>query len=333
MNKVPKSPKVKPNLNPKKKGVSGVLSQLNLLSANYTSELKSKMDRLDKLIGPKHWLSVGTYKETILKNHLASKVPSRYAISSGFTMSAANVNKIITKQTDILIWDEIDNSPFYRDTDFVIVPPEAVKVAIEVKSTLSNGSLKIALKNLDSYITFRGHVRYNTNISKCIFAYQIDNKLTFPNGVLRLLRDFYNAESSWPNIDRLNFSKNSQNLKHWSFPWVSLIVVLGVGVIVLNKWHINGTSFPVYSVHPANATSIDNTYGFLERFILAQLLDCTNLSIGQQDRPGMADAILNNVPFAVDGIAHLALEQLPPTITTIGRLTQNNIKRVIKKFI
>jgi hypothetical protein len=312
---------------------SDILEQLKMLSASYTAELKSKMDRLDVLIGEKHWLTVGTYKESLLKNHLAGKVPKRYDISTGFSMSSALRTKTISKQTDIIIWDSLDNSPFYRDSDFVIVPPESVKTVIEVKSTLTSDTLKKALTNLDSYVVFRDHIRHNTNIYKCIFAYQLGESFSFPEGLLQHLWDFYSSETSRPNTGRLNFFTSSKNSMHWSFPWVAAIVVLGVGVVALNAWEIDGKAYPVFSVHPSDPSSIDNTYGFLEQCILAQLLDCTSLAVGKMDRPGMVDALLRNQPFTLDGTAHLSLDQLPSSISKIGTLTEQKVKEVVPRFL
>ena len=69
-------------------------------------ELRSTVDRLDELLGKHHWLSVGTYKETLLKKTLCRVVPCKYSIDSGFVFGVNRDGNIIrSAQSDILIWD------------------------------------------------------------------------------------------------------------------------------------------------------------------------------------------------------------------------------------
>jgi hypothetical protein len=50
--------------------------------ATYGNELRAKVARLDDLIGRSHWLSVGTYKENLVRSILTNKLPRQYEISS-----------------------------------------------------------------------------------------------------------------------------------------------------------------------------------------------------------------------------------------------------------
>jgi hypothetical protein len=142
--------------------------------------------------------SIGDYKENILRNHFANKVPTKYHVSTGFALSASNNKKKISRQTDILIWDSANHSPFYRDNNFVIVPTESVKTVIEVKSTLNQTSLSDAIDNLDSYVVFKDDIRYESRLLKCIFAYDLDPKLKFPDGILNKIYSHYQTHKDWP---------------------------------------------------------------------------------------------------------------------------------------
>ena len=131
------------------------LSGLEEFFSTSNKELLSTVNRLDKLIGSNHWLSVGTYKETLLKKSLRKVVPGKYSIDSGFVVAANKEGKVIrSTQTDILIWDSANFSPLFRDENFVIILPEACKIMIEVKGVLSAKELKKSLSNFDSMIDF-----------------------------------------------------------------------------------------------------------------------------------------------------------------------------------
>ncbi|MGL1044646.1 hypothetical protein ACSTD6_20785 [Vibrio vulnificus] len=47
---------------------------------SYSHELQSKMKRLDGLIGRHHWLSVGEYKESILRDLLTELLPKKFEV-------------------------------------------------------------------------------------------------------------------------------------------------------------------------------------------------------------------------------------------------------------
>jgi hypothetical protein len=51
------------------------MNELDEFFQSSNKELSSTVKRLDKLIGDNHWLSVGMYKETLLKNHCKELSP------------------------------------------------------------------------------------------------------------------------------------------------------------------------------------------------------------------------------------------------------------------
>ncbi|WP_198533055.1 DUF6602 domain-containing protein, partial [Salinivibrio kushneri] len=83
--------------------------------SSHSYELMSKMQRLDYLIGREHWLSVGNYKEELLRSLLRNLLPKRYEVSTGFILSLnENGEQIKSKQQDIIVWDSNDFSAIFR---------------------------------------------------------------------------------------------------------------------------------------------------------------------------------------------------------------------------
>lgn len=162
--------------------------------STFGDELRSKVNRLDNIIGRDHWLSVGNYKESLIRSFLRSVLPKRYEISTGFVLSKHYKGDIIkSKQIDIIIWDSENYSPIFRDGEFVIIPPEACKIVIEVKGKLKLSDISYTLNCFDRLNYFWG-VEYNQgfNISRFIFAFDLDSRVSFPDSVLKKCAKTYN---------------------------------------------------------------------------------------------------------------------------------------------
>ncbi|KKA46002.1 hypothetical protein WN56_02505 [Salinivibrio sp. KP-1] len=152
------------------------------------------MKRLDYLIGRDHWLSVGNYKEELLRNLLRNLLPKKYEVSTGFILSLdQNGNELKSKQQDIIIWNSNEFSAIFRDDEFVIVPPEACQAVIEVKSTLTKNTLKKAmLASDDLYKFMQTPSLYQFKIAKFIFSFGSD--LKFPDGYFDTICEFYDND-------------------------------------------------------------------------------------------------------------------------------------------
>ncbi|MFM5617567.1 DUF6602 domain-containing protein [Aeromonas veronii] len=105
-------------------------------AATIANELSTLSDRVKNIIN--HGPTVGTYRENILRDLLKKNLPERYHTATGFIFG-------LEKQIDILIYDRIDYAPIFREGDLVIVPPESVRAAIEVKTNLTSDTLESAL--------------------------------------------------------------------------------------------------------------------------------------------------------------------------------------------
>ncbi len=94
-----------------------------------SEELVSTKDRIRHLIGAANWGKEGEHKEAVLRKTLRALLPENLRIGTGFIL---NENEIST-QIDILITDK-GRPTLFKDGDFTIVTPDAVKGIIEVKT-------------------------------------------------------------------------------------------------------------------------------------------------------------------------------------------------------
>lgn len=106
---------------------------------SFSEELLAKSRRIDFLI--QHTGTVGSYREDLLRSAVRSILPEQYQASTGFIAGCP-------RQLDIIIWDALSYGPLFREQDVVVVPREAVRSIIEVKTTLSTGPLDEALELL-----------------------------------------------------------------------------------------------------------------------------------------------------------------------------------------
>lgn len=103
-----------------------------------SKEIFSKYNRLRKLVN--HYGEDWKYKEVIIKKMIQTFLPEEYWIGTGFVatrwLSLEN-NYSVSSQIDLIIYKK--SYPFlFKEEDFVIVIPNAVRGIIEVKSNLKN---------------------------------------------------------------------------------------------------------------------------------------------------------------------------------------------------
>ena len=109
------------------------------------AEITAVKDRVQNLIGGNHWPTVGSWKETVLRSILRRHLPPSLQIGSGFVISEEGQSS----QIDVLIYD--DSGPIlFRDGDLVIVTPDVVRAAIEVKTRIKAPDLKEVVKKVDA---------------------------------------------------------------------------------------------------------------------------------------------------------------------------------------
>ncbi|UWH29574.1 hypothetical protein KW556_07830 [Aeromonas veronii] len=239
--------------------------------SSHSHELKSKMKRLDFLVGRDHWLSVGNYKEELLRCLLKQLLPKKYEVSTGFILSLdGNGNQIKSKQQDIIIWNSNDYAAIFRDGDFVIIPPEACRALIEVKSTLTNQTLRKAMSASDDVIYFvQTPYIHNLNIARFIFAYS--SQLKFPQGYFDAIYDFYeNDVSEQLSIEkRIEFTKSrwpQDRSAHLAS--IDGVFVLGVGAILREiRWFRDDKVKFIFDALELSEGEDDHVYTFFEHVL------------------------------------------------------------------
>lgn len=107
-------------------------------------EFAARSDQIRRLVR-QHGPSVGAAHEVILRRFLRDYLPGSLDVGHGFIRTHAGE---LSAQTDILIYAGNHYAPLYRVDDFVIVPPEAVVAAIEVKTRLTRGDFVLAMQQL-----------------------------------------------------------------------------------------------------------------------------------------------------------------------------------------
>jgi len=130
-------------------------------AALFGESLTAKVDLLGRLLGDSHYPSLGQYKERLLADAIRDFLPRTVEVGTGFVMfphadtdppgggeSHDPLNQSafsMSPQCDILIYDVAKHPAIFRDRDFVIIRPEAVRAVIEVKGSLSRREVSSAL--------------------------------------------------------------------------------------------------------------------------------------------------------------------------------------------
>lgn len=105
-----------------------------------SDELIATKDRVRNFIDAAHWAEDGRYKEIILKDILATKLPAFASIGTGFVMGDH-----LSSQIDIIIYRS-DIPVLFQKADFVIVSKEAVLGIIEVKTKIDDSIIDNTFK-------------------------------------------------------------------------------------------------------------------------------------------------------------------------------------------
>jgi hypothetical protein len=88
----------------------------------------------------RHPTSLGTFRESRLRQYLREFTPKQLSMGTGFVAVSKNAGVVCdtqSRQIDCLVFDETKRHPDLRTDDYVIVRPEAMYAAIEVKSELT----------------------------------------------------------------------------------------------------------------------------------------------------------------------------------------------------
>ena len=226
--------------------VIGVPDYRENFSRSLTDEVNATIHRIDELIGDTHWPSVGGYKESVIRKQLVDYLPARYSVGTGFVISPTDGDPVRSKQIDVLIWDSHNYAPTFVDGAFVIIPPQALRVAIEVKGNLTGEMLREGLDNLDSLTKFipivlrdhSGDEHARSGFRRYIVAAQ--SPLKFPNAIFdqiygHYLKCVYDDDNPTEQHVQLTIDERIELAKSplwWGLtPLISGVAILGSGMI------------------------------------------------------------------------------------------------------
>lgn len=167
-----------------------------------------------------HQGNKGVYRESALREFLVSgRLPKRFGIGTGEIIGPT---RNVSKQSDLVIYDQLDGISLVYDEDVQIYPVESVFGVIEVKSKLSKVELIKSLENIKSV--------------KSLCPNEVVTKTT--NSFMTMT---YPRPKPFGVIFAYSLSSNSlesllDNLREWEREnsnefWPNLVVVLGEGII------------------------------------------------------------------------------------------------------
>ncbi len=118
---------------------------------------RARVELLGSILGNAHHPSVGTFKENLVAELLRNAIPQRFAVGSGFVLFPTATGTavsgpasdpmryhsfVLSHQCDVIVYDAANVPVVFRDLDFVIVRPEAVRAVIEIKGRLTPEELQ-----------------------------------------------------------------------------------------------------------------------------------------------------------------------------------------------
>lgn len=238
-------------------------------------ELIAIKDRIRSLIGDANWGEDGRYREAILKNVISRFLPKKYSIGTGFVI---NKNKEITKQIDIIIYD--NSSPvLFSEGDFVIVLASTVKAIIEVKSSIrSTTDLIDIIKKCEDNAEKIEAVALHDRLFNGIFCYECD----LSSGVIEdSLGDYFGFSecSIFRKVSNIALGNKTFlhvwwdhkpfSLKCYELPELSFAYFISNLLISLNEYSPESRYLfsPLKSKSPFEKFEISDTTGKWERYI------------------------------------------------------------------
>lgn len=132
-------------------------------------EFESLKDRVRSFIDDAHWLTDGEWKESVLRTILRRNLPNSISVGRGFILTPNRVSK----QIDVLIYDQTKPIPF-REGDNAFVTPDTAKIVVEVKSKVSNRNIRTIFQKLADNAEFC-RVHLGQGIVFSLFSYEESN--------------------------------------------------------------------------------------------------------------------------------------------------------------
>lgn len=212
-----------------------------------------------------------------------------------------------------MIWDSYNCAPVFRDGEFVIVPPEACKAVVEVKSRFRADNLRQSLQSLDAIFEFvRTLLLQNIKIKKNIFYFDFDSSFRFPNNIFNGLSRYYNEQAEMPMLERIRCidSRWPSDIS-WSLFSVDAIFVLGKGAVLRESRNCDNTVHLVFKAYKTCSDDFDDhTYSFFEHEIHRSVTTIYSSGLYYAKQAGL-QSVANNIDiFECPGKSIMILPEL-----------------------
>jgi hypothetical protein len=106
-----------------------------------------------------HYGERGENDEEQVRGFLSRVLPRKFSIGTGFIVCSAP-SLPPSSQTDVVIYDEIHNSPLHRELAAYVYPAEMVYGTVEVKATLRQGDLTKIFEDIQKIRAMAEHRWY-----------------------------------------------------------------------------------------------------------------------------------------------------------------------------
>ena len=106
----------------------------------FADELIVRARKMDSLVGARHWGTVGRFLENLIADAVRNITPAGFGVSSGFTLvprGEADDSNQVSREQDLIVFDERYFAPFHRDSGTALVHPSTVAATVQVKRTLA----------------------------------------------------------------------------------------------------------------------------------------------------------------------------------------------------
>jgi len=212
---------------------AGQVSRIDLTgyAALLGEGLSSKVGLLERLLADAHYPSLGSYKERLLANTIRDFLPRTVEVGTGFVLfphahsdplggpdlhDPLNQSAFsVSRQCDILVYDVARFPAVFRDGDFVVVRPEAVRAVIEVKGSLTIPETRSALDSFHDFATkWRGtqlfYLGHHQSVARApglfLMAWQIKktragHPVATPSRIREIIAEFYSQNLTASEAD------------------------------------------------------------------------------------------------------------------------------------
>jgi hypothetical protein len=183
----------------------------------------------------------GRNDEERFRRFLERVLPKKFSVGTGFVV-CSEPDIAISNQADIVLFDEIHNSPLHRELSAMVFPVEMVYGTIEVKGRLAKKDLKSICTSIKKirkagehrwYLEYTSQAKSAADPNKRVVA-KAEHKETVPPRAFVLAYD----KKGWKTIDDLVLSLKEATREHGAH--IHGLAVLSCNWYVAQEAHASG---------------------------------------------------------------------------------------------